>query len=294
MLLLLLSFLWGASYPLIRIAVRTIPPASTVAMRVVIGSGLLVLLWYRQNLRLPRSLSVWGRLFVQACLNITIPFTLISWGEQFIGGGLAGILNATPPVFVALLAWIGTRHEPLTVRKAVGVFLGIAGVLVIVGPSVLLDWRRYGLAELAILAASLCYALAAVGGHRLGTLPPLVSATGTVVCAAATMVPVSLIVEHPWNLTPSAQSLGAAVCLGVFSTSAAYIVYFRLLSLVGPLGTASGSYLRAGVAVLLGTLFLHETFTPSTAIGLGSVLAGVAILTTPISRGVCRVSVSSR
>ena len=99
-------------------------------------------------------------------------------------------------------------------------------------------------------------------------------------CAAFTMIPLSLLVDRPWHVLPSALSVAASLCLGVFSTSAAYIVYFRLLALVGPLGTSSGSYLRAGVAVLLGVVFLGERFTPRSVAGLGCVLIGVAILTT--------------
>ena len=279
-LLFLLSLLWGSSYPLIRVAVGTIPPASVVAVRVVIGAGVLLFVGYHRRLNLPCDRAIWMRLFVQACLNITFPFTLISWGEQFIGSGLAGILNATPPLFVALLAWLGTRHESVTPKKAFGVVLGIVGVVAIVGPTAVLDLGRHGLAELAILAASLCYALAAIGGRGFGDLPPIVSATGTVVCAALTMIPVSLLVDRPWQVFPSTLSVVAVLSLGVFSTSAAYVVYFRLLALVGPLGTSSGSYLRAGVAVVLGIVFLGETFTPWLVVGLGCVLLGVAILTT--------------
>ena len=293
-LLLLLSVLWGSSYLLIRVAVRTIPPVTVVAVRVVIGGGLLLLLLHHQQLRLPRDRATWARLFVQACLNITVPFTLISWGEQFIGSGLAGILNATPPIFVALLAWIGTRHEPMTAKRALGVILGIIGVVVIVGPTTVLHVGQHGFAELAILAASLCYALAAIGGHGFGDLPPIVPATGAVMCAALTIIPVGLIVDRPWQVLPSSASVLAVVCLGVFSTSAAYIVYFRLLALVGPLGTASGSYLRAGVAIVLGVVFLSETFTPLSALGLGCVLVGVAILTTKPRRATSAAESSKR
>jgi drug/metabolite transporter (DMT)-like permease len=293
-LLFLLSFLWGSSYPLIRVAVRTISPASVVTVRVVIGAGLLLFLGYHRRLDLRCAPAIWMRLFVQSCLNITVPFTLISWGEQFIGSGLAGILNATPPLFVALLALLGTRHESITPKKACGVVLGIVGVAAIVGPTTVLDLGRHGLAELAILTASLCYALAAIGGRGFGDLPPIVSATGTVVCAALTMIPFSLLLDRPWQVLPSAPSVAAALSLGVFSTSAAYIVYFRLLALVGPLGTSSGSYLRAGVAVVLGVVFLGETFTRWSVVGLGCVLIGVAVLTTERKRSALRDAVHSR
>ena len=83
---------------------------TVVAVRVAIGGGLLLLLLHHQQLRLPRDRATWARLFVQACLNITVTFTLISWGEQFIGSGLAGILNATPPIFVALSS-PGSAHD---------------------------------------------------------------------------------------------------------------------------------------------------------------------------------------
>ena len=282
-LLLLLSLLWGASYAFIRIAVETIPPLTVVATRVTIATVLLQLVLARQGSALPRSPAVWRRFAIQAAMNGILPFSLIAWGEQHIDSGLAGVLNSTTPIFVFLITRLWTRHEAATGRQLIGTLLGLAGIVAIVGPSAL----QAGLtgdvvAQGAVVAATICYAVAAIFGRNFAGLPAIVPAAGSTAVSALVMVPAALLIERPWALPmPSTASILALAGLSIFSTAGAFVVYFRLLRSLGSVGTASVAYLRAGVSVAIGILFLGEVPSWQTAGGLVLVLAGVAAMTLP-------------
>ncbi len=274
-LLVLLSFLWGGSFTLIKIAVETVPPATMVAARTLIAAMLLALFIRARGLSLPRDGATWAALLVQGLLQSALPFMLISWGERHIPSGLAGVLNATPPVFVLLIGFVLRRATPVDGRRVIGVALGLAGVAITMGTQAFQSLGAAPLAQAAVLAASLCYALAPMWGRRFANLPASVTATGAMACAAALTIPISLVVERPWTLSPSREALGAVAVLAVVCTAVAMIIYFRLVQTLGALGITSGSYLRAGFSVLLGVLVLGEAFTWSTLIGMALIVFGV-------------------
>ena len=277
-MLLALSVLWGSSYTFIKIAVDTIPPLTVAAVRVVLAALLLTLFVRWRGLRFPTSSATWRALLVQACFNSILPFSLIAWGEVHIDSGLAGILNATPPIFVFIFTYFWTRHEPVSLRQFIGVICGIGGVVLIIGTDALAGLGDQTLAQLAITAASVCYAIAAIYGRRFADLHPMIPAASTLICACVVLVPVSLVAEQPWHATPSAASIYALIVLAVFSTALALILYFRILNALGSMGVASNSYLRAGVSVLLGVLFLGEHLSPAAAGGLALIVIGVVTI----------------
>ncbi len=283
-LLLLLSLIWGSSFTLIKVAIPTIPPFTMVAVRVTLAAGLLLLIGTAQGHALPRRGSVWAAFFVQGLLQSALPFTLISWGETHIASGLAGVLNATPPMFVLAIALMtGHGRQAISGRKIVGVALGLAGVAATVGVDALSGIGTAApLAQAAVLGASLCYALAPIWGQRFAKLPAIVTAAGAMSCAAILMLPAAAIRERPWTLAPPpAQAIAAVVALAIVCTALAMVIYFRLIRTLGPLGTTSGSYLRAGFAVMLGTTLLGESFTWSILAGMALILAGMIVITLP-------------
>ncbi len=287
-LLLLLSLIWGSSFTLIKVAIPTIPPFTMVAARVTIAAILLVLIARAQGHTLPGRGSVWAAFFVQGLLQSALPFTLISWGEAHIPSGLAGVLNATPPMFVLAIAMV-TGHGRQTVSgwETIGVCLGLAGVAVTIGLDALSGMGTSApLAQTAVLGASLCYALAPIWGQRFSKLPAIVTAAGAMSCAAILMLPAAAVIERPWALpSPPADAIAALIILAVICTALAMVIYFRLIRTLGPLGTTSGSYLRAGFAVALGSAWLGERFTWSTLLGMMLILAGVIAVTMPRRHG---------
>jgi drug/metabolite transporter (DMT)-like permease len=281
LLLLMLATLWGASYTFIRIGVQTIPPITLIAARTLIAGGLLLIMIRLRGLAVPRDGATWRKFLFQACLNSVVPFTLIAWAEKTVDAGLATILNATSPIFVFLLTALITRHEPVTMRKLFGVVAGIAGIGLIVGVQALGGFGHELIAQLAIVAATICYAGAAIFGKTFKSLDPLLPAAGSMLCGAVILIPASLILERPWTLAPSIDSILALLGLSVFSTALAFTIYFRLLHTLGSIGTTSQAYLRVPIGVALGAVLLGESLSPSALGGLLCVIAGVAAMTLP-------------
>lgn len=277
-LLGLLAGLWGSSYLFIKMAVATIPPLTVVALRVTLAAALLLAVIRVLGQALPRDAPTWRLLFVQSLLNSTAAWALLAWGQQHIDSALAGVLNSTSPIFVCLLALLFVRRDAPNRWQVAGALLGLLGVVLILGFDALRGLGREVLAQLAVLASAMLYGWAALHGKHLSHLPPAVSAAGTMLLAVLVLVPASLVVDQPWTLAPSRRSLLAALALGVFCTACALLLYFRLIKTLGALRTASQSYLRSGVSVLLGIVVLGEQLTPLVALGLAVIILGVAAI----------------
>jgi drug/metabolite transporter (DMT)-like permease len=280
-LLGVLATLWGASYSFIKLAVATIPPVTLMAARTTIAGALLLIVMRWHGLSLPIDRATWLKFDCQALLNSAVPFTLIAWGEQTVDAALATTLNATSPVFAFLATYGITRHEPATLRMALGVASGILGIGLIVGAQAFHRLGRDLTSQLAIVAATLCYAGAAIAGRTFAGHNPLLPATGTLICSACMLTPASLIIDRPWALVPSGASVVALLALSVFSTALAFVIYFRVLETLGSVGTTAQAYLRVPIGVFIGVLFLGERLAPSAWIGLACVAAGVAAMTIP-------------
>jgi drug/metabolite transporter (DMT)-like permease len=280
-LLLLLAALWGASYTFIKIGVETIPPLTLIAGRTLIAGALLLLVMRARGVALPRDAANLRRYFCQACLNSVVPFTLIAWAERTVDAGLATILNSTSPIFTFLITLCFMRHQPATWRRLLGVVSGLAGICLIVGVGALGSLGREVIAQLAIVAATICYAGAAIFGRTFANLNPMVPATGSMLCGAAVLVPTSLAIDRPWTLSPSSASLSALAGLAVISSALAFVIYFRLVRTIGSVGVTAQSYLRVPIGVAIGVVFLGETLATTAWVGLIFIVLGVAAMTLP-------------
>jgi drug/metabolite transporter (DMT)-like permease len=283
-LLLVLSSLWGASYTFVKVGVQTISPVTLIAARTVIAGTILIAIIHWRGLTLPKDATTWRRFFFQACLNSVVPFTLIAWAQQTTDAALATILNSTSPIFAFLLTMFVTRHETVTGRKLFGVGAGIVGICLIVGVQAIGGLGQELWAQLAIVAATICYAGAAIFGRNFKGLNPIMPAAGSMICGAIVLVPASLITEKPWTLTPSLESILALLALSVFSTALAFAIYFRLVQTLGSVGTTAQAYLRVPIGVAIGVMFLREHLTSTALIGLVCVTAGVAAMTVPVRK----------
>jgi len=280
-LLLALAALWGGSYTFIKLGGATIPPITLIAARTLIAGLLLLSIMQARGLRLPAEAATWRRFLFQACLNSVIPWTLIAWAERSLDAGLATILNSTSPVFTFFLTLAIARRESLTLRKLFGVVAGIAGICLIVGVQALSGLGEQLVAQLATIAATVCYAGAAIFSRGFRALNPMAPAAGSLLAGAAILVPLSLVVDQPWTLAPSTSSLLALLGLAVFSTAIAFVIYFRLIQTLGSVGTTAQAYLRVPIGVALGVVFLGESLSPTAWLGLGCVVIGVAAMTIP-------------
>jgi drug/metabolite transporter (DMT)-like permease len=275
-LLVTLSILWGGSFFFSEVALAELGPLTVVLGRVGLAALALVGFVYLSGHRLPTAPVLWGAFLVMGALNNVIPFSLIVWGQVTIDSGLAAILNATTPLFTVMLTHVLTRDERLTRGRAAGVLLGLAGVAVLVGPEVLVELGAQGLAQLAVLGAAFSYACAAIYGRRFKGLPAPVAAAGMVTASAVLTLPLALVVERPWTISPGALTWVAVLGLALLSTALGYLIYFRILAAAGATNLLLVTFLIPVSALALGTLVLGERPEPAAFAGLALIFAGLA------------------
>ena len=280
-LLALLALLWGSSYLFTKVAVEQIPPLTLVAIRVSGAALFLTIVLALRHEKLPRDGRTWRRLLVQAFVNSIAAWTLLAWGQQHVDAGLASVLNSTSPIFVFLFTALITRHEAVSGRKFAGALIGICGVCLIVGLDALKGLGTQVTGQLACLLGAAFYGVAAIYGKRFSHISATATAAGTMLWATAIIAPAALLIDRPWSLRPEPEAILAALALSILCTGIALLLYFRLMRTIGSLGVASQAYLRAGIGVMLGMLFLGERITPSVALGLFAAILGVALINWP-------------
>jgi drug/metabolite transporter (DMT)-like permease len=275
-----LVFIWGTSFLLNRIAVESVPPTTVVAGRVVIAAIALRATLVAVRRELPPRGRIWLHFLTMALVGNAVPFFLITWGQERIDSGLAGILMAVMPLTTLVLAHFFVAGERMTGRRAMGFALGFVGLVVLMGPDAL---RQLGggasdvARQAAVLCGALCYAANTIIARRLPETHPLVASAAVMLLASIVMVPAALVVDTPWNLAPRPQSVVSVVWLGVVSTAVATIVYFSLIASAGPTFLSLMNYLIPLVALLAGVAVLDEEPTWWALVALVLILAGVAL-----------------
>jgi drug/metabolite transporter (DMT)-like permease len=276
LLLLALGVVWGSSFLLIKLAVETIPPITVATARVGIGAAVLAAIVAARGRAWPRERHAWLLLLVMGVIGNAIPFSLINWGETRIDSGLTAILMSSVPLATIMLAPAFVRDEPVTPGKLLGVAFGMAGVAVLIGPGVLMGAHGELLGEIAITGAALCYAVNGLVARRLPQMPVEVISAGCLLSATLAVVPVSLIVDRPWQSTPSTLSLAALALLGVLNTAGGYLLLFRLVVRAGAGFASLNNFLVPLFGVMWGVLLLQERPSPLAFVGLLLIFAGLA------------------
>lgn len=280
-LLASLATLWGGSFFFIAVANRELPPFTIVALRVSIAALTLLLMLRLSGDRLPRARAAWMASLAMGFFNSAIPFSLIVWAETVIPSGLASVLNATTPFFTAIIVHFATQDEKLTRLKLVGVAIGIAGVAVLIGPHQWLHLGEHGLGEVAVVVAALSYGISGAIGRnfrRLG-IAPMAAASGQMIGASVIMIPLSLLLDHPWTLPmPGIATIGSVLGLALLSTAVGYLIYFRLMGHAGATNVSLVTLLVPVSAILLGTLILGERLEPRHFAGMALIAAGFFVI----------------
>lgn len=290
-LLLSLATLWGGSFFFNGIAVRELPVFTVVLARVALAALILLTLLRLRHDPLPKAPGIWSAFFTMGLLNNAIPFSLIVWGQQHIASGVASILNASTPLFTVLLAHLLTRDERAAPAKVTGVFIGFAGVAVMIGLDALTDLGTAVLAQLLCLAAALSYAFAGIYGRRFRALgiTPMATATGQVIASSLILLPLVLLLDRPWTLSmPSVQAIAALLGAAALSTALAYVIYFRILATAGATNLLLVTFLIPVSAILLGTLFLDEILLPRHLAGMALIGLGLATIDGRLWRSITR------
>jgi drug/metabolite transporter (DMT)-like permease len=275
--LILLAALWGASYIFIRVAVPALGPFVLMGARVALASGALALYALVLARGMPKFRSRWKEFLIVGATNSAIPFTLIAAAEIELTASLAAILNSTTALFVAVVAavWIG---ESLTVRKVVGLLLGFAGVVVLVGWDPVPLNGTVLLAVGAMLAASLSYAVGGVYVKRtFAGVSPLDMTIGQQGAAAVILLPLAAV-SLPGEAPPLPAAV-SALALALLCTAVAYLLYFRLIENVGPTKTLAVTFLIPVFGLLFGVVLLDEPVGLGTLVGFAIISLGVALVT---------------
>jgi drug/metabolite transporter (DMT)-like permease len=244
LMLFALSAIWGGSFLSNRVVLGEVPVFTVVAFRVTVAAMLLwaYVLW--KGLPLPKGARRWALIGLSGLLNNVVPFTLIVWGQQHIPSGLAGILNSSTAVFTVLLASLVFADERLTLRKATGVGLGFVGVSLTVGVSTLASFDPYSLGQLAVIGATLSYAVAGMVGR--------------------------------FALAGLRSEVGAASSLT--ASALAYLLFYRILVSAGAGNVSLVTLLIAPFAILLGAVVYGEALAPNAYLGFAVIALGLLVI----------------
>jgi drug/metabolite transporter (DMT)-like permease len=281
LMLLLLSMLWGGSFFFTAIAIKSLPPFTIVFLRVGIAAAILNVVVIALGMKMPGGGRAWATFFGMGLLNNAIPFCLIVWGQSHIASGLAAILNATTPLWTVIAAHFFTDDERLTGSRVVGVGIGLVGVVLMIGLSSLKGLGTDFVAQIAVLAAALSYAIAGVYGRTFQRMriEPILTATGQVTASTIILLPVALIADRPWMLAmPGLPVWLAIVGIAGLSTALAYFLYFRILATAGATNLLLVTFLIPVSAILLGWLVLGERLGLNHFVGMTFIGAGLAAI----------------
>lgn len=280
--LAILTLLWGPAFLFIKIGLEEVPPFTLVLVRVSVAMICLYVVLRLQGNNLPPLGKIWAHMLLVAFFLNALPYTLISWGEQHVSSALASILNGSTPIYVMLIAHLYLSDDRITPLKMAGIFIGFGGLYVLVAPELAQGFQASAQGVLAISASSASYALAIVYGRKhLGGLPRLVAPTMQLLLASLMILPLSLIVDHSYTLPwPSSRVSLSLLGLALFSTAAAWVVYYHLLETSGATFTSTVTYLTPIAAIGLGIIILDEQLPWTAYVGCALILIGVMLTNT--------------
>ncbi len=278
--LLILAAVWGASFLFMRIAGPEFGPVVLIQLRVAIAALFLLPIFMVRG-QVGELRIHWKKLGLIGTINSAIPFCLLAYAMLSLTGGFAAILNATAPLFGALIAWLWLADK-LDGGRIAGLLVGFAGVIVLVWNKVSLDAGGVSIAVLAVILASALYGLGANYTKRHASdVSPLAIATGSQIGATIVLLPATVFL---WPAGPISASAWISVALmGIVSTAIAYVLYFRLIANVGPARAIAVTYLVPAFAMIWGAMFINERVTTTMIFGCAIILIGTALATGALS-----------
>jgi drug/metabolite transporter (DMT)-like permease len=278
-LLFLLGSIWGTSFLFIKIIVTEVPPMTLVAGRTGFAALLLWALIVLRGISLPKEFKTWRAFAIVGIFNGALPYSLIAWGEQYIPSGWAALLQATTPIFTILAAHFLTADDRINAKKALGIILGFTGVGLLLLPELRDGNLTPTWGMLAIVGASISYALASIFARKnLKGLSPLVSSAGQLSFGCAYILPLSLLLDNPFTLSPSPKVLLSWVTLTLMGTVVGYIIYYTLLERTNATFTVSVTYVVPIFGLILGAVVLGESLNSVIIFSLICILTGIMLV----------------
>ncbi|MEK9794105.1 MAG: DMT family transporter [Hyphomicrobiales bacterium] len=274
--LIILSLLWGGSYTWIELALIELDPMMIVFYRVLISSIFLILICKVLSLTFKIEKKIFIFLFFMSLTNNVIPFNLIAWGQQEITASVGSILNATTPLFTVIIANYWPNGEKATLNRIFGVIIGFCGVILLMGLSIH-DIDNSIIGQAAILLAAISYAISALIGKEIKKIHPAISATYMLSISSVILLPIILFSGNELLPQASKQSMIAIMGLAIFSTSIAYLIFYKLIENIGS-NVMLVTLLMPVSAILLSIIILNETINTTQTIGLILILTGLILV----------------
>lgn len=279
----LLALVWGSSFLFIKIALDDLTAFTLVSMRVGIGATGLLIIIVATGRKIPTDRQTLINLVIVGLLNTAIPFVLITWGENFIDSGVAGMLNGTVPLFSLVIAHFAVADDRFNMLKLIGLLMGFVGLVLIFSKDGLDNLLAFTPAafkgQLAVLGAAICYAFAAVFiRHNMRHVEPVTMAGVAQVVAFFAVLIGAFALEQPLQSQLSSRTLFAVTWLGLLGVTVAYILYFYILSQWEATRSTLITYALPPTALILGAVVLDETITWHLFVGGALILGGIAVV----------------
>jgi len=282
-LLLLLIVMWGSSFAALKVSLETIPPLWVMSLRLVIGCLTITTFFLILRKNLPLTLDFWKWSLIIGFLGFSVPFSIISWGTQFIPSSLVAILMGANPIITIILAYFFLADNTLTIRMVIGVFLGLLGIILLIGfGNINADLYKaefiYG--QLAVLTGTFSFALASILLKNLPQEHSFERTLGSLICGSI----IGLFLAYFFSNSSleiheiSIKSAVSLTLLGIFSTGIASVIWFKVIALKGPVFLALVNYLIPVWALILGIFLLNERINFIVGFGLIFITIGIWLI----------------
>ena len=270
----LLALIWASAFFNIKVATYSYGPLTIAFLRIFFGAIPVILLCLIKKIKIEAFSNDWYWFASIGIVNLVIPFFLIAYGVQKVQSNLAAILMASTPLSASLLAHFFTKNEKINFIKFIGVLIGFSGIIFLFSDNILINENNF-FSALLILIGSTFYVIGGlltlkISNKRNENVTASILIWGTIV-----LLPISLIIEQPWNLSPRLDSTISLIYLGVFSTGIAWLLRFYILKNNGLVFQSQVAYLIPIFGIILGYVFLNEQITPKVIISVLAIIFGI-------------------
>ncbi len=287
-LLICLGLIWGASFPAVELALMGFQPLSIAAFRIALAAIAILILTFAIGVGLPpintrTGRRIWLHAAGMGILSNALPFSLLSWGQQHVTSGFAGITMAGLPLLVLPLAHFLVPGERMTARKVIGFVVGFLGVVVLIGPARIAEGGADALARLACVGAVVCYACGSIVTRRAPQGPLLSFSAAALLVATLILLPLAVTIDGRPTQVPG-PALAGVIYLGLLPTALATLMLVHIIKTAGPSFLSLVNYQVPVWAVILGTVFLNEPLPAQLLVALALILGGLVIAQTRAPR----------
>jgi len=277
LLLTILAVIWASAFFNIKIATYSYGPLTIAFLRIFFGAIPVILLCYFKKIKIEAFSKDWYWFAAIGIVNLVIPFFLIAYGVQKVQSNLAAILMASTPLTAAGLAHFFTKNEKINLIKSIGVLIGFSGIVFLFFDEILINKNNI-FSALLILFGSCFYVVGGLLTLRISNKKNENVTASILIWGTIVLMPFSLFLEQPWNLSPRLDSTLSLIYLGIFSTGIAWLLRFYILKHNGLVFQAQVAYLIPIFGVILGFIFLNEAITSKVIISLIAVIIGIYIV----------------